>query len=178
MSYHSPSWKSPALLVITLRSWLSGCPWLYESLFELCPAATCSCTILFALNLARNHGSTSHSTSHRPTWDGRFLCTFINSRALPSDELWLYGSLAEFYLAVQRRASREPLIIRRAGSSPLGKQYGNERWTVNLIPARITRRAGAFPSMELSFFRIFSELSKSRPKISTFEMFRVYRNFP
>jgi hypothetical protein len=44
---------------------------------------------------------------------------------------------------------------------PLGRglpthQYGNERWTVNLVPARISRRAGAPPSMKLSFFsRIF-----------------------
>ena len=34
---------------------------------------------------------------------------------------------------------------------------GNERWTVNLVPARITRRAGAPP---LKIFEIFEILEK------------------
>ena len=54
---------------------------------------------------------------------------------------------------------------------------GNERWTVNQVPARITRRAGASLD-KISKNSIFSKFSKFRQKMSTFEMFGLDRTFP
>ena len=52
------------------------------------------------------------------------------------------------------RGSRVTSIHR--GSVLLFKQDGNERQTVNLVPARITRRAGA-PSSKDEIFEISTE---------------------
>jgi hypothetical protein len=46
--------------------------------------------------------------------------------------------------------------------------YGNERWTVNLVPARITRRAGAPLLISFQIFDIF-EIFEISTKITTFE---------
>ena len=48
---------------------------------------------------------------------------------------------------------------------------GNERWTVNLVPARITRRAGAPPSENLDKFRSFSKFSKFQPNFELLKKF-------
>jgi len=51
-----------------------------------------------------------------------------------------------------------------APSGPLS--YGNERWTVNLVTARETRRAGAPP---VSFSREFENFKKITPNFNFFE---------
>ena len=47
--------------------------------------------------------------------------------------------------------------------------YSSARSTVSLFPARITRRAGAPSSANLSFFQDFSKFSKFQSKMPTFE---------
>ena len=44
--------------------------------------------------------------------------------------------------------------------------YGNERWTVNLVPARITRRAGASLSFFFEIFEIFENFEISTKNIN------------
>ena len=39
--------------------------------------------------------------------------------------------------------------------------YGNERWIVNQVPARITRRAGAPPSIFFAIFEILENVEIS-----------------
>ena len=57
------------------------------------------------------------------------------------------------------------------------KTYGNERWTVNLVPARITRRAGAPALVEFLKFRDFSKFSKFWPNFELLEKLASDRTF-
>ena len=75
-----------------------------------------------------------------------------------------HGSVNEKH--IQRGQCHKKVVV------PLGQglpthQYGNERWTVNMVPARITRRAGAPSSMNLFFLKL-SKKTKFRQNTSTF----------
>ena len=60
------------------------------------------------------------------------------------------------------------MCIRVRGSTLARLAIGNERLTVNLVTARITRRAGAPPSMNLSFFQKNRNFRNFNQKMSTF----------
>ena len=55
--------------------------------------------------------------------------------------------------------------------------HGNERWTVNLVPAWITRRSGAHPSITILCFNVFRNVRSFDKKCHLFETTRVYRTF-
>ena len=84
----------------------------------------------------------------RCPWDGFYLCTSITLRALPSDKQQLYES------------------------------FSNERWTGNLVPTRITLRAGAHPSTNFSKNQDFSKFSKFRPNFEVLKKLASDRSFP
>ena len=68
-----------------------------------------------------------------------------------------------------RNMFKEVQVIKSRGALGTGFTYGNERWTANLVTARITRRARA-PLICCSFsFSEFAKKWKCRPK---FELFK------
>ena len=56
--------------------------------------------------------------------------------------------------------------------------HGNERWTVNLVPAQITRKAGAPLSTKFSKLRYFSKFRKFRPTYHLSKKLQPNRTFP
>ena len=57
-------------------------------------------------------------------------------------------------------------------------RYGNERWAVNHVLARITRRAGAPPSRKNSIFLDFPIFSKNRQHFKPLKKFASDKTFP
>ena len=55
---------------------------------------------------------------------------------------------------------------------------GNERWTVNLVPARITRRAGASPRWNCNFFENFLNFRNFDQNFNFWKKLGPYRIFP
>ena len=60
-------------------------------------------------------------------------------------------------------------IFPNLGISLVTSQHGNKQWTVNQVPARITCRAGASLSMELSFFDFFWNFRNLNRKYQLFK---------